>query len=56
MKKIDFGSKLKVTASDMSFECDIVTWCDKTGNILHYCISVDGLITAVIQKNQPVLI
>ena len=55
IKKIAFGSKLKVTASDMSFEADIVTWCDKTGHILHYCASTDGLTTAIIQKKQPVL-
>jgi len=29
IKRISFGSKLKIIASDMSFEGDIVTWCEK---------------------------
>lgn len=51
IKKIRVGDQLTVYASDISFEGDIVTWCNKTGNILHLCTSKDGLTTAIIQKN-----
>ena len=50
IKKIKIGEQLKVHASDMSFQEDIVTWCDKTGNILTFCNSEGGLTTAIIQK------
>ena len=50
IKEIRGGQLVSVTSSDPLFSQEITTWCENTGNMLHYCKSNGTAITAVVQK------
>lgn len=55
MKNLEIGNSIEITTTDAGFSSDIESWCESTGNTL-LNLSKDGkVITALIQKGQPVI-
>ncbi|MFA7117151.1 MAG: FAD-dependent oxidoreductase [Sphaerochaetaceae bacterium] len=52
MDSMNKGDVLAVKASDPGFQNDVRSWCDITGNILESVESKDGIITAIIRKDE----
>jgi peroxiredoxin family protein/TusA-related sulfurtransferase len=52
MDSIETGSMIEITASDPGFARDAEAWCNITQNKLQSLTTVDGIITAVIEKTN----
>ncbi|MDR1876629.1 MAG: FAD-dependent oxidoreductase [Flavobacteriaceae bacterium] len=53
--QLAYGQKLAIKATDTAFANDVRSWCNSTGAKLLSVDSKDGVISAVIEKNEQVL-
>lgn len=56
IKKIEIGNSIEITTTDVGFSSDIESWCESTGNTLLNLSKEGKVITALIQKGQPVVV
>ena len=52
LKTLKIGQQIFVQATDDAFASDIKVWCQRTGNILEKLEIKDGVIEAVVTKNE----
>lgn len=55
MKNLEEGNSIEITTTDAGFSADIESWCESTGNTLLNLTKDGKVITALIQKGQPVI-
>lgn len=56
IKNLEIGNSIEITTTDAGFSSDIESWCESTGNTLLNLSKEGKVITAIIQKGQPVVV